>query len=396
MKILVVSSYLPYPLHSGGHVRLYNILKHLSRHHEIILVCEKRSNQSEVDVQAVGKFCKEIYTYPRKRQWSISTILKTGFSSYPFLIVGHTNPAMKEKISQILQKEKIDIIHVETSYIMQNVPVTSVPIVLVEHNIEYFVYERFVQKAPVFLRPLLHIDVKKLKKWEQQFWQRATKLIAVSEEEKQEMKRSDVVVIPNGVDLEAFPYILPEEKYKQTERNILFIGNFKWLQNRDTVRFILKEVWGKIKSESGILNHELKLWIVGKHIPDSIQQLVLDQTVIFDENASDKTSDIFKNAFILLTPIRIGGGTSFKIIEAMASGVPVITSTLGAQGLVSHGGKEVIMSNTSEEIRSSLLDLLRDKKKYKELSQNARNLVEKQYNWKSITEKLEGVYKSVT
>src|SRR5581483_8848705 len=143
MKILVVSSYLPYPLFSGGHIRLYNLLRELSKKHEIFLVCEKRSYQTNADIEEVKKICKEVITIARKRQWSIGTIAKTGFSSYPFLMVGHANPQMTEKIAQVLQKEKFDLIHIETFYVMQNLPKTVLPTVLVEHNIEYLVYKRF-------------------------------------------------------------------------------------------------------------------------------------------------------------------------------------------------------------------------------------------------------------
>src|SRR3989344_5551517 len=105
MRILMVSSYLPYTLHSGGHIRLFNIIKNLSGNHEITLICEKRSYQNGKHIKEVGKFCKKIITVERKKQWTLKNILKTSFSKYPFLVTGHTNSQMKQEIGKMLKEE---------------------------------------------------------------------------------------------------------------------------------------------------------------------------------------------------------------------------------------------------------------------------------------------------
>src|ERR1051326_5282452 len=143
MRILLVSSYLPYPLYSGGHVRLYNLIKELSLKHTITLVCEIRGYQTQEDMKEVKKFCEQIITVPRKKQWSIHNVFKTGISRYPFLLTGHTLPEMKKEIVKLLNEKHFDVIHVETFYVFQNLPKTYLPIVLAEHNIEYLVYQRY-------------------------------------------------------------------------------------------------------------------------------------------------------------------------------------------------------------------------------------------------------------
>src|SRR5690348_6846315 len=122
MRILIVSSYLPFPLDSGGHVRLYNIIKELSKRHKITLICEKRPYQTQQDIEEVKKFCEAVYTVPRKKQWSFENIGKSGFSTHPFLVTGHTLMQMKKKIVEILAEKRFDVIHVETFYVYQNLP----------------------------------------------------------------------------------------------------------------------------------------------------------------------------------------------------------------------------------------------------------------------------------
>src|SRR4030067_1900834 len=120
MKILIVSSYLPYPLFSGGAVRLFNLLKEISKENQITLICEKRDYQTENDVKELEKICKKVITVNRKKQWSVSNILKSVFSKNSFLVTGHTLPLMRKKIEEELNENKYDLIHVETFYVLQN------------------------------------------------------------------------------------------------------------------------------------------------------------------------------------------------------------------------------------------------------------------------------------
>lgn len=387
MKILLVSSYLPFPLFSGGQIRLYNLIKNLSEKHSITLVCEKRETQTQSDIDELSKICEKVYTVDRIKQWTSRNILKTGFSLDPFLITGHKSPEMKKIISELLSKEKFDLIHVETFYVMQNLPKTELPVVLVEHNVEYKVYEKFVLKSFIFARPLLYFDILKLKRIEKYYWKKATKLVAVSEIEASLMGRK-VDVVPNGVDIDKFKIkkILKEKANKK----VLFIGDFKWIQNRDSIVFIIKNIWPKVIKN----NPNAVLWVVGKKIPNSIKSLKED-SILFDENAPNETEKIFQEADILLTPIRVGGGTNFKILESMSSGTPVITTKLGNEGIKARENEEIIICDKPEEFSNKTSLLLTDDYLYEKISRNSRKFIEKNFDWKNISEKLNEVYESL-
>lgn len=387
MKILMLASYLPYPLFSGGHIRLYNLIKQLSKRHEITLICEKRDYQTQDDIDTIAAYCLEVIAVPRMKQWTIENIMKTGFSPYPFLIVGHTNAKFKEAVQKKL-KEPFDLVHIETFYVMQNLSPTKLPTVLVEHNVEYLVYDRYRKNAPFFLWPLLFFDIVKLKYWERYFWKRAMKLVAVSEVEKKEMQRDDVVVVPNGVDTEKFK-ISEKEQTAKGKKRILFIGDFRWVQNRDAVAWLLVSIWPKI-------SFDCSLWIVGKQIPTSLKRITQDSRVIFDENAPNDTARIFQEVDVLIAPIRVGGGTSYKILEAMASGVPVVTTQLGIEGLEVRDKEEVLVGDSAEALAQHVNDVVSDIDLNKKLTQNARKRVEEMYDWSILVKKLEHVYDEVT
>ncbi len=272
---------------------------------------------------------------------------------------------------------------------------TYIPIVLVEHNIEYLVYKRNATNAKAYLKPLFYLDALKIQFWEEKYWKKVAALVAVSQEEANKMKRPDIAIVPNGVDIQKFTvhrsrFTISNKK----EKKILFIGDFKWLQNRNSVEWILKEIWPQIALRVPGKGVMIKLWIVGKNIPESLRLLGND-TVIFDEDAPKETEKIFQQATILLAPIKVGGGTQYKILEAMASGVPVITTTLGAEGIACDKKKDLIVADTADELAEKTVHLLQDETQYEIITKRARECIEKKYTWELIATKLNKVYKRV-
>jgi glycosyltransferase involved in cell wall biosynthesis len=404
MKILMISSYLPYPLFSGGQVRLYNLIKELSAKHEITLICEKRPNQTEQDIHEVEKICKKVITVDRQKQWTIKNILKSGTSASSFLVAGHTNLRMKQLITEELANSWYDLVHVETYYVFQNLPKGLIPVVLVEHNIEYKVYEKYLQRAPAFLRPLLAIDVLKIRKEEEFFWKEAEALVAVSSDDQHVMEKSGVkpALVSNGVNTDQFSFKDIKATAAKKEKKILFIGDFKWIQNRDSASFIIKEIWPEIQArikknlsamQAGNSSFDIKLWIIGRSIPESIKSLSNDPNILFDEESSSRlTPELFQEADILLAPIRVGGGTSYKILESMSCGTPVVTMQMSADAINATHGENIAVGKDAKELAEQTIALLSQNNLYEKIAVNGRQLIEKNYTWSVISKKLEAVY----
>lgn len=387
MKILFLASYLPYPLFDGGAVRLYNLLKFLSEKHEVTLVCEKREYQSQADVSEVARICKKVVVYSRPKAISPRNIVKASLSANSLLLTVHTHKELTYLIEKELKAQDFDLIHVETFYVMQNLPKTQIPIVLVEHNIEYSVYEKYAKKASLILRPLLMIEAAKIKRAEVKAWGSVAALVAVSPKE-QKIMGPGTLLVPNGVDTAKFA--LKKFDMGKKEKRVLFIGNFKWIQNRDSVTYIIKNIWPGVISK----NSSVKLWVVGKNIPESIKKLG-NPKIIFDENAPDQTERIFQEADLLLSPIRVGGGTNFKILESMSCGTPVVTNSLGNEGLRARDKSEILICEEPLEFTNTISNILTDGYLYEKISRNARKFVEQNYDWKMIASKLDNIYESL-
>ena len=188
------------------------------------------------------------------------------------------------------------------------------------------------------------------------------------------------------------------KNFKQKEKKILYIGDFKYVQNRDAAEYIIKEVWPLIKAKNAEeQKSSLKLWIVGRNMPTSLKELgTEDESIIFDDANPKPTPEIFSEADVLLAPIRVGGGTSYKILESMAVGTPVVTTPLGQEGIKAEKGISILVAETPEELAETTMKILSDEKRYHELAKHGREVIEKTYDWSAIAKDLEKVYKIAT
>jgi glycosyltransferase involved in cell wall biosynthesis len=393
MKILMITPYLPYPLVSGGQIRTYNLLKNLSKKHKITLASFIRDNSERKFLKELEPYCHKVIIFKRRKAWSPLNILLAGVTPYPFLVSIYYGTSVKRRIKKELDEENFDLIHAETFYVMPNIPKTTIPILLVEQVIEYLVYQRFVQSLPplvFFTKPLLWLDVAKIKLWEQHYWKKAKRLAAMSMEDKNFIEKLSnklkVDVVANGVDTKFFT---KTKKVKTENPTVLFVGNFKWLPNRDATKFLVEEIWPKIKSQ--IKN--AKLWIVGRNPPKDIVSYS-SQDVKVDGNVEDIRTAYGKSD-VLLAPIRNGRGTKYKILEAMATRTPIVGTRLAIEGINVTGGREAFVATSALELAEKTVAVLKDPEIGQKLAKNAFQLVSTQYNWEKISDKLDRVYQEV-
>lgn len=388
MKILMLTPYLPYPLLSGGQTRSYNLLKNLAKNHEITLFSFIRSSDEMKHREELLKYCHKVECFLRRPAWSPINIIRTGFSSYPFLVSIYLSREIKKSLEKELRQNKYDLIHAETFYVMPNLPPTSVPILLVEQTIEYKVYQHFVEHSvSFFLRPFLWIDVRKVRYWETYFWKKSDIVVAMSGDDKVKMKRIipnlEVHIVPNGVDADDFAVQSHRKKSKPT---VLYVGNFKWLQNQEAATILIRDVWPRIKR--AVPN--ARLLVVGRGKTEYLKQIA-GHDVEFDE-MNDDIRTAYCQADCLLAPIKGPGGTRLKILEAMASGCPVITTPTGIEGIEARDGIEVLVGSTDEELADHAIAVLQQKNLAYGLISHAKKLVKEKYNWQDITKKLHNIY----
>lgn len=290
-----------------------------------------------------------------------------------------------------LSQEKFDLIHIEPFYVWPSLPPATVPLIVGEHNIEYEVYADYVKHFPIVpLRAFLGFDVMKLRFWEEAIWRKARAITAVSLNDKNVIEKvhTRVTLVPNGIDLNQFSY--KEGRPKRPGPVILFVGDFKWFPNQQAVRDLLHTVWPFIKQKFP----ESRLRIIGRGLADDFvresrgkgAEVVMDVVDIALE---------YRSADVLVAPLHIAGGTKFKILEAMASGLPVITTREGAEGLGVKNNVQYLEAANSAHYVDQMRKIWKNEKLRFALKREARKLIEDKYNWDSIAKKLDAVWNQV-
>ena len=395
MKILMLTPYLPYPPASGGQVRTYNLLNYLSKKHSVTLVSLYKNDEENKFIDELRPICKEIHLCRRaSKPWQPEILLKAIFTNNPLLVVRNYSKEAKHLLNDLLVKEQFDVIHAETFYIMPHIPPTNIPILLVEQTIEYMVYQHFVEDLPVFLRPLFSIDIIKLKRAEKHYWQQADLVAAVSEADQKVIH--DLVpgispqLVPNGAGDEMFVSEIKPKKV--THPTLLFMGNYFWLQNKEAADYIIQKIYPELKKKI----KDFTIVIAGQEAqrvsipPGKHFKLV---NIPHDDRTTVKK--LYEESSVFIAPIYGPGGTRLKILAAMASGLPIVSTQIGVEGLDAVDGTHAIIANNPAEFAEGVAKVLGDMRLYESLRKHAYSLVKAKFSWSSIASQLEVMYRSL-
>lgn len=388
MKILMITPYLPYPLHSGGQVRSYNLIKNIAKKHEIYLVALAKSSREAAYVPHLEKICQKVWVFPRASgPWKLSTILRTGFSRRPFLVVRNFSSEAKGGIVRIMRDYRFDLIHAETFYVMPHLPDVQIPVLLVEQTIECQVYAHFVDTLPgvlSFLKPLLWLDVMKLRWWEKFYWRKADLVVAVSPADREKIRTLvpglRVEVVPNGVDVRHFSRRLVRRSARPT---VLFVGNFKWLQNKEAARLLIEEIWPRLAGRV----KDIRLRIVGQHSREFVGSR--------SDVESGEVEDIrtaYQGAHVFIAPFKSGGGSRLKIFEAMASGLPVVSTAKGVEGIGVKPNVHYFRGETPSELARQIEKVLLDSEWSRHVGRQGKKYIQEHFDWRVSTARLVHVY----
>lgn len=396
MKILMLTPYLPYPPASGGQIRTLNLLKHLSKNHDITLVSLYKNAQEKKYASHLEAYCKKIYVCKRaERPWQLKNILKSIFSFQPFLVVRNFSEEAKQVVTRLLDKEQFDVIHAETFYIMPHIPQTEINILLVEQTIEYKVYQHFISHLFFPIRFALSLDIFKLKYWEKFYWKKADIVATVSHADQQVIQKIDPhidpVIIPNGAGDEMFVEKLYTKQLAKPQ--LLFMGNFSWLQNVEAAQYLIETVFPYVQQK---IPH-VELVIAGQNALKKLPSHAAPNIQVINIAADDTETvkKLYQLATLFVAPIFGPGGTRLKILASMAAGLPIVSSKTGIEGLGVKDGKHVLIADSPDEFVKNCVQLLQNNELYDDLRKNAFDHVSKYFSWSAIAKKLEIQYRRI-
>ncbi len=388
-RILMISPYVPWPMYGGTLVRIYNLLKELSeRGYKIILFAGNDGTKIDSS-NPLNKICEEIHLFKLAPGSSFSFALGSIFSAQPYPVSRFNTNSMKEGLKKLLTAQKFDLIWVNLSILVNILPIDLVkntPILLDHPECEELVYKDYIRGGNLAQRFFSFINLMKLKKFHEKVFSRVSAIFCVSKEESdftinQTKKGIKVWVVPNGADGNTF---YPDNFSESKPNRILLCSGMNVRRNIDAVVWFARHIFPQIKKEVS----DAEFWIIGSNPTPEVLRLNLIPGVTVTGTVKN-IEDYYRMGKVFVAPYRFGAGTKLKVFEAMASGIPIVSTSIGCRGIDIINKQQILIADSEVEFSRCVVDLLCNPQLAKKISENALALIKEKYYWKKIVDELE-------
>lgn len=396
MKILFITPDLPYPLHNGGKIRTYSLLHNLAKKHDVTLISYDKNPSDTTRSSVFEEFCTKVIVVPLEKRQTIDEKRKVQLlsilSTKPYQYFSSYSPRMQQVIDEALESEKFDLVHVETAHIGYHSFPSDIPRVLDQQNVEYDLLHRTYENEQLSIRKLYtYLEWKKFQRDELRICSQFSLCTVPSERDKevfqQDIPSTPFDVIPNGVDSHFFQ---ADNSVVAEENTILFTGTIDYYPNTDGLKFFIEEVFPLIRAEIP----DIHFVIAGRNPPPIIQQYESDDNITITGFVDDMRT-YYNKAQVVVVPLRIGGGTRLKILEAMAMNKPIVSTTIGAEGIAVDAGENISLADEPADFANATIRLLKDETERRRLAENGKRLATDIYDWQAISERLAESYEEV-
>ena len=403
MHILFLTQILPFPPTSGPKVKTWHVLRHLAAcGHNITLVSFVRPEELPY-VDEVKKVCTAVHTVPvgRSKMADLYYFLRSQVTGRPFLVERDDLSGVRSLVYQIVSSQAVDVIHADQLTMAQfafPLPVRSgrKPFLVFDaHNAVWTITERMKENAAFYLKLPLILETKRIMEYEARIVRDFDATLAVTEPDRLALLNAlhqqnfegpvPISVIPIGVDTRL---IKPVQQVSDS-LNILTMGTLYYPPNADGIRWFIQEVFPLIRQQIPAAN----LTIIGKSPPKDFLKLAANpESGIVTTGFVPNLDPYFAESAVTVVPVRAGGGMRVRILEAFARAVPVVTTTVGAEGIDARPGVEVSIADSPSEFASAVIRILQDKELRERLAVNGRRLAEEKYDWHVVLKELDNVY----
>jgi hypothetical protein len=392
MRLLWLTPYLPGPQTFGGQRRLHGLLKALSTRHEIgVLALHNPVDPLDEWMASTQSWCPDAEAFAHrsaalsggsKRRAQLGGLVRPG--SWDF--AAHRNDLLAARALQRVREEPWDAVVLELVQMAANVHdlIGLVPVVVDEQNIEFDVQRRTARTAGSLVRRGFNeINWRKLRHDEVGVWRRVDAVAATSERDlaivHEHVPNVPLALAPNGVDLDEFaPPPGPPD-----EATVVLFGAHNYFPNTDGLRFLLGEIWPRVLAEMP----EARLRVIG-HLPPDDLIASAPPSVSIEGFVDDVIGQVGRSS-VAIAPLRIGGGTRLKVVEAMALARPVVATTIGAEGLDVRHERDLLVADTPADFAARVVQLLRHPAEAAALGRRGRQRVEEAYGWDACVRPLE-------
>ena len=392
MNLLLLTHNYPYPPDAGGRIVTFNTIEFLVRrgHRLHIVTFARREARTGLDDFA------QVHIVEKDPEYSPADILKNLISPLPVNSSKYIDKRVFEVISTIFRREKIHAVLVEHlhmaaygKFIAERYPGT--PVVLRQHNVESTIMNRFYKRQTnLFVKTYAWLQYMKLFRYESEIVSAFDKCIMLTRNDFQRMTRMNKAVrgcvVNAGVDVEKYA---PADDAHKDGNTLIFLGDMKWRPNEDALVWFLNNIFKSIEKEIP----SVRLLVVGKDPSEKIRRFANSKNIAVTGWVPDERPYLAKAA-VVIVPLRIGGGMRIKILNSMAMGKCVVSTSIGAEGIDAVDGKHIVLADSPGSFAGEICRILKNPAFAQKIGSAARKLTLGKYTWPIVLGRLEGELKA--
>lgn len=395
LRVLVLDEEVPYPPNAGKRIRTWNLLRDLARRHSVTLLCYCCPTDPGVTAMLnAGISLRLVKPNDVLSGWRLYfSLFANLFSRYPFSVTKHYSSRFKKKLSALLEHESWDLIQCEWTPYARFIPRDCpVPVLITAHNVESQILAlraRHTQNA--IAKAFFWLQEWKMRRFERRSLLRASGATSVTSNDFEAMRNwgiKSVSIVPNGVDLLAYSANHGAERADE----ILFLASLDWQPNADSLNYFIQEIFPIVREE----RPTARLRIVGRRPPENLKKRCSEVPGVDFVGEVDDVNDYLTPATLVVVPLRIGGGSRLKILEALAAAKAVVSTSIGAEGLELVSGEHLIIADSPKEFAASVARLLTSTEERHRLGARGQLQVQKLYGWPEIAKRLENAWHEVS
>jgi sugar transferase (PEP-CTERM/EpsH1 system associated) len=391
LEVLLIGAYCPYPPRSGWARRTYQLLRQLAARHHVTLLCyadpdeaaEIERLRDELDVEVV---VREAPPLLKRRLAQVGSVL----SPVPSICSDAQSRAMQRAIDELCARRRFDVIQLESTLVWGFTFPPDALLVLDEHNVDFEVYDRMRVRArsPV-RRAFYRWEQLRFRRYEVRAWRDAAGCALTSDREREMVHRlapgTPAATVPNGVDVD---YFSPDPVEVETD-TLVFNGVLDYHPNLDAVEFLVQEILPRVRAR----RPQARVKLVGRGDLAALERFRVPGVEVTGEVPDIRPH--LQRAAVIVVPIRMGSGTRFKVVEGLAMAKPMVSTTVGCEGIDVRDGEHLLVADTPDALAAAIVRLLEDPALGAQLGEAGRRLVEDKYSWDFAGQRLDELYRSV-
>jgi sugar transferase (PEP-CTERM/EpsH1 system associated) len=394
-RILLINSGFPYPPTSGARIRDFHLIRQVSQAFKIVLLCLLQFPEERDRVEGLKPYCETIEVVspiPQTFFANITGALRALLNRNPLAAYPYYSPQLAQKLREILKQQQIDVIQIEHSFLAPYAD--AIPLrrryktILSFHNVGERQYRSMTNMDFGAAKKLLYyLKWRLMRDWETNYAKKFDHCIVVSPLEKTALQQANpnlsVSVIDNAVDTLSYQPLI-----ETADANaILFVGQFRYAPNADAVLWFSQHILPLIRRQVP----DAQFFVVGGHPPEKIRNLSTNGHIVVTGYV-ENLIPYYERCKLSVAPLRAGGGTRLKILESMALGRPVVSTSIGCEGLKVNNNQDIMIADQPMFFAQKAIRLLSNRKLRRQIALNARQLVVSSYDWSISGQKLQKVY----